>query len=206
MRNSRILFTVIYTLLLSVVVLLTGCATITTPQISTTQISPSWQKQQAQLAMLSTWNIQGRIAVTAGNRGGSASMYWKQANQNYLIELFGPLGAGAVYLQGSPGQILLTSSRGQRAQAQSAEQLLQQEFGWQIPVTRLYFWVRGIPAPRSLSTTLFNQQGQLAQINQGGWQIQYLTYNSVNGMQLPQHMILTGQGIVVRLIIDHWSV
>lgn len=209
MIKSRSIFAIINILLLSFFALLTGCATVSTSQTIATptpQMTSAWQKQHAQLALLTSWKVQGRIAVTAGNRGGSASLFWQQTNQNYLIELFGPLGAGAVYLQGAPGQIVLTSSRGQRVQAQSPEQLLQQEFGWQIPVTPLFYWVRGIPAPQGYASTQFNPQGQLAQLNQKGWQINYLAYENVNGIELPQQMILREQGIVVRLIIDRWSV
>lgn len=206
MYQPRILLTLIKLILLMLAVLMAGCTTVTAPQPVTTQANPTWYKQQAQLKQLTSWNLQGRVAVNAGSRGGSASLFWKQTNQNYLIELFGPLGAGAVYLQGTPGQILLTSARGQHLQAQSPEQLLQQEFGWQIPVTHLYYWVRGIPAPHETTVTLFDNQGQLAQLNQEGWQVKYLSYASVNGIPMPQQLLLTGQGIIVHLIIDQWHV
>ncbi len=197
-------------LLLSILLIsLTACTTITprpSAQFVTSQTSSVWQSQQNQISLISNWTIHGRIAVQMAQRGGSVSVFWKQQGQSYLMELFGPLGAGAVYLNGAPGHIVLTNSKGEKLQAATPEKLLQQELGWNLPVTNLHYWIRGIPAPGFTLTRSFNNQGQLSQLQQDGWQINYLTYLTANNISLPQNIILIGQGLVIKIIIDNWQV
>ena len=197
-------------LLLSILLIsLTACTTITprpSAQFVNTQTNAVLQTQQNQISLISNWTIHGRIAVQMAQRGGSASVYWKQQGQSYLMELFGPLGAGAVYLNGAPGQIVLTTSKGQQLQAATPEKLLQQALGWNLPITNLHYWIRGIPAPGFTLTRSFNNQGQLSQLQQDGWQINYLTYLNTNNLSLPQNIELIGQGLVIKIIIDNWQV
>lgn len=197
-----------YLLLSLISISLTACTTVTTQpaKFTTAQtISANQMQQQNQNRLISNWTVRGRIAVQMAQNGGSASVYWKQQGQNYLIELFGPLGAGAVYLNGMPGQIVLTSSKGQRLQAATPEILLHQALGWNLPVTNLNYWIRGVPAPGFTLSRSFNDQGQLSQLQQNGWQINYFNYLTENNRALPQYMTLTRQGLTVKIIIDNWQ-
>lgn len=195
-----------YFLLSLLLISLTACTTITTrPTPQTTQTISATQIQQNQNRLIANWTVRGRIAVQMAQQGGSASVFWKQQGQNYAMELFGPLGAGAVYLNGVPGQIDLTTSKGQYLQAATPEKLIQQALGWNLPVTNLNYWIRGIPAPGFVVTQSFNDQGQLAQLQQDGWQINYQTYMNENNKALPQYMTLVRQGLTVKIIIDSWQ-
>lgn len=195
-----------YLILSLISISLTACTTVNTQptKFTTTQTISANQIQHNQNMKLSNWTVRGRIAVQMAQNGGSASMFWKQQGQNYLIELFGPLGAGAVYLNGMPGEIILTSSKGQHLQAATPEILLHQALGWNLPVTNLNYWIRGIPAPGYALRSL-NDQGQLSQLQQDGWQINYLTYLTKDNITLPQNIMLIRQGLIVKIIIDSWQ-
>jgi outer membrane lipoprotein LolB len=196
-----------YFSLLILFISLTACTSVTTQpaQFTPAQLNNAARAQQAQMRMISNWTIRGRIAVQMAQQGGSASVFWKQQGQNYAMEFFGPLGAGAVYLNGIPGQIDLTTSKGQHLQAATPEKLLQQALGWNLPITNLNYWIRGIPAPGFAGTQSFNNQGQLAQLQQDGWQINYLNNMTANNKVLPQYITLVRQGLVVKIIIDSWQ-
>ncbi len=172
----------------------------------TTSSNIIWLSQQHQIKAISAWTVRGRIAVQMAQKGGSASLFWQQKDQNYAIELFGPLGAGAVYLNGTPGQIILTDSKGEHLQATTPEILLRHELGWNLPVSNLKYWIRGVPVQNQAHATQFNDQGLLSQLQQDGWTINYLTYSSVKNLNLPQQIMLEGQGLVVKIIIDSWQV
>lgn len=195
-------------ILLFLSIFITACTTMQSHPVTrtTTAISSGWLAQQQQINLISNWTVRGRIAVQMAQHGGSASVFWQQQNQNYAIELFGPLGVGAVYLNGTPGQILLTSSKGEHLQATTPEILIQRALGWNLPVTNLKYWIRGIPVQGQAKTTQFNNQGQLSQLQQDGWTINYLNYFTVQNVYLPQQILLQGQGLVVKIFIDNWEI
>lgn len=195
-------------ILLSLCIFMTACATIPSRPIlqPITATSNAWLSQQQQINLISDWTVRGRIAVQMTQQGGSASIFWKQQDQDYAIELFGPLGVGAVYLNGMPGQIVLTSSKGEHLQAATPEILIQRALGWNLPVTNLKYWIRGIPVQGQTKTTQFNNLGQLSQLQQDGWTINYLSYFTVKNVFLPQQILLQGQGLVVKIFIDNWQV
>ena len=158
-----------YFLVLLLPLLLSSCASIT----------PQPQKQ----TRTDHWILHGKIGIQSPKENGSASLVWKQEKNNYHIRLFGPLGIGAVELNGTPSLVTFINNKGEVYQAKSAELLLKQNTGWQIPVSNLVYWVQGIPAPKH---------------NQQDWQIEYLKYQ--NG--LPKLIELNYSQIKLRISID----
>src|SRR5690606_18888434 len=76
--------------------------------------------------------------------------------------------------------------------AESAEDLLEQQIGWRLPVENLLWWVRGLPAPDSPSRLQLNPDSRLARLAQAGWTVEYSRYQEVEGVQLPQRLQLSG--------------
>src|SRR5690606_5148367 len=60
--------------------------------------------------------------------------------------------------------------------AESAEDLLEQQIGWRLPVENLLWWVRGLPAPDSPSRLQLNPDSRLARLAQAGWTVEYSRY------------------------------
>jgi outer membrane lipoprotein LolB len=163
-----------------------------------------WQDRQHQLMTIRSWSARGNVAARSNKKGWNASFNWHQTNGNYALELFGPLGMNRMQLTGQPGQVTLKTSRGVTSAA-SPEALLQQQLGWQLPVSDLRFWLRGLPAPYSREKHSFDLNHHLAHLYQDGWRIVYLRYVSVNGVDLPNRLLLTNANWTVHIVITHWN-
>lgn len=184
---------------------LTACSNIPAPTPAQNQLL-TWPQRHAQLTAINHWNVQGLIGVrTPDNKGGSANVDWQQNNLNYQIHLYGPLGAGNTLLQGDANSANLQNADGKKFTAASAELLMQQQLGWHVPVTPLYYWVRGLPAPHGKPAMAYDAYHHLIQLKQSGWIINYLNYAAVQGIDLPTKLELINNNLRVKLIIKRWQ-
>jgi outer membrane lipoprotein LolB len=191
--------------------LLSGCASTTPASHFTENGRPlgthnmPWSKRQAQLASIDNWTAQGNIAAHSDQKGWNASFNWHQEANKYTLALFGPLGVDRTELTGSPGQVTLTSGS-RTITASSPEILLQQQTGWNLPVSDLYYWLRGLPAPKGHYARSFDMNNHIVHLRQDGWDIRYLRYLSINGVDLPDRLLLINSTFQVRIVITQWHI
>lgn len=182
--------------------LLTGCASLGT----STAPTQNWQQRSAQLAALQSWTVNGAISIQEEEKAQSASLTWQQQRDHYHVSLFGPLGFGRVEIDGMPGNITLTASNKPAMTAASPEELMEQQLGWQLPMTHLQLWARGLPVPGVPAKTTFDRQGRLVRLEQEGWEIDYLSYTQVGELELPYKMQLTLDNLKVKLVLRQWAI
>lgn len=195
------------TILCLIMLFLTACSTLGTQPTSNNYLPK--QTRLAQLTALQSWTAQGNIAARTAKSGWNAYYDWQQQNANYSLILFGPLGIGRTQLsgtQGANGQVTLVTSKQQTFTASSPELLLQQQTGWNLPVSNLYYWLRGLPAPHQHYRESLDAYNHLLHLYQDGWHISYLHYTTVNGIDLPQRILLTDPDWQVQMIITKWKV
>ncbi len=185
---------------------LSGCAK-KIPSVASNQSPPvSWQTKQKQLAALKTFEVTGKVGYTHENKGGSASIQWQQQGDQYFIRLYGPLGSESVNIEGYPGQITLTRSNGYTASAKSPEALLHKELQWQIPVSGLQHWLKGLPAPEKLDDKpTFDDQNRLTALEQKGWKIKYLSYINLGGIDMPEKITLENGSTKLKFVFKQWD-
>jgi outer membrane lipoprotein LolB len=174
---------------LLITLLLSACATMNSHNNSIKKISSD------------NWSMEGKVGIQSQEVNGSASLIWQQNKDSYNIRLFGPLGLGAVRLMGDDNQVKYVNQQGVIFTADSPEILLKQNLGWDMPISNLIYWVKGIPAPEFKAEKNYNMQHQLVQLKQQGWTIQYVRYFSDN---LPQLIALDKRNIKIKLLINTW--
>lgn len=185
---------------------LASCTTVsqTTSQTPTTSVAPpAWKPRETSLNKINSWQIQGKIAVQTQRDSGSATVNWTKRGQNYQVALMGPLGTHSMKLDGKPGKVVLTSSDGKTATASSPEQLLANQWGFNIPVSYLNYWIRGLPAPGAAEKQ-FDAQGRLKDLSQQGWHVQFIDYVQKKGVELPNKIFLSSNAIKVKIIVYDW--
>ncbi|RDE18136.1 outer membrane lipoprotein LolB [Motiliproteus coralliicola] len=202
---------------LALLVLLAGCGI--QPQQPVIETGPllSWQERSQQLLPLSRWTVLGKVSIRNGDRRDSASLNWSQNLDHYRIFMAGPLGQGAVNIEGSErlGITLEVSGEG-RYHADSPEQLLQQRLGWSVPVSQMPYWIRGLPAPEQAHIKVLDNYNRLERLHQGGWDIRYLGYqqqspqNAANPSQtralLPRKIELRrGNELRLLMVLKQWQ-
>lgn len=162
-------------------------------------------EHKAQLSSLTSWKISGAMAAKNKNKGWTASCDWQQQGLNqYQIRLFGPLGNGAVLIEKDKGIVTYTDGP-KKLSSKSADALLQKELGFRLPVNSLYYWVRGIPASGAVQSANYDENNHLISLKQNGFTIDYSNYTTVHGYDLPTKIRLQGNGVLIKLVIKHWS-
>lgn len=184
-----------------------GCASIPSTQPPVTQDTfMTWESRIGVLSNIQHWDLKGLIAVRNARDGFSATWQWHQdTNKNYTIALFGPLGSNSIQLTGSNTGVLLETSDGKKLKSTSPEALLEQQLGWRLPVSNLYYWIRGLPVPGVPAEKQFDKAHRLSVLIQQGWRIEYTRYSAVNQIDLPSKMLLNNTALNVKIIINQWK-
>lgn len=182
-----------------------GCAlfqpTVTPPPAGT---EVDWVSHIRSLTLLQEWQVQGKIGVRTADDAGSAYIDWNQAQDSFYITLSGPLGQGTTIVSGNPTGARLQQSEGTWI-AESPDQLVLDHTGWQIPISSLLYWVKGMPAPGSQPVLSHNELGTLASLQQDGWQLTFDQYSQQLGTLLPHRIRAQKDTLKVTLIIKRWQ-
>jgi len=164
-----------------------------------------WKAHKAHISEIDGWQISGKIGIQAPQDSGSGTLFWLQRQGYFDIRLSGPLGRGATRLTGRPDAVALEVAGQGRFEADSPEALVESQLGWQLPVSHLLYWVRGLPAPDSRSRIALDPNGRLASLQQDGWDVQYLGYTEEDGYTLPNRIKLAGRDLKITLVVKDWQ-
>ncbi|MBL4647973.1 MAG: outer membrane lipoprotein LolB, partial [Gammaproteobacteria bacterium] len=168
--------------------LLMGCVTVPAPEGQLRNMP--WPQRQQQLLHIQQWQVRGAIAIHNGQQAQSANLFLQQKKRQYRLQIFGPLGMGRIILEGDNKKVSLQANNGHIFTAHNAEMLLQQQLGWTLPVSNLYYWLRGLPAPHVAATLHFDSYQHLQFLQQQGWMIHYVLYSDVHGIDLPSKIVM----------------
>ena len=164
------------------------------------------------LSQLPQWRYSAKIGLTAGQRSEQANLLWNFRDQSNEVNLYGPLGAGAVKLHFDEYGVELSDNKGFLHRGKSAEQLLSEIVGWPLPIDALSYWLFVTPAPGAAFQYVLDQQGQVVSLRQLGWQINFQDYRAYGEQMLPRKLTATkrvgkypGELVKVKLITKGWS-
>lgn len=162
--------------------------------------------QQPYLQKIPRWEAEGKIAIRKGEERESASFKWSQQQENYVIHLFGPFGQGATWLRRTSRSVTLENAKTGVRRATTAEALMQDVMGWQVPVSNLRFWLRGLPAAKPAPTELRRDgTGLLTGLQQQGWQVDYSKYENFSGWWLPTKVVARRDDLLITAVIKSWQ-
>lgn len=200
-------------LLLPLFLWLASCAA-PLPRPSADSLQQLWQARASALLPIEHWELRGRLAVRADERGGQASLTWQRNAAHHNIRLNGPLGRGVVRVTQDETGAQLQDIEQRVYHAASAQELLYRYTGWQLPLNNLNYWVRGLPVPDLPASRELDDAGRLKSLRQQGWEVQYQGYMQFEGHDLPNRLTLIyvperaateAPAMEVRLVIDRWA-
>lgn len=192
---------------------LASCATVPPASVLSPEHQALAERQQAAreatLRARGNWSLAGRIAVSNGRNGGSGRIDWAHERGGYRVALSAPVTRQSWQLSvdGVTGAARLEGLDGGPRTGPDAVLLLREATGWEIPVTALGDWVRGLRAPAAGAAAIqFGPDLRPARIAQGGWDITYTWPESSAGADLLPARIDARRGDArVRLIVDQWG-
>lgn len=182
-------------------VIAAGCAA---PSTALLPELPDWQARQELLGQLDQWEFSGRIAVKTTDDGFNGKLRWLQQEASFAATASGPLGAGAVRIEGDGRSVTLTDKDGIRTELDDAELEFRLRYGWTIPVRSLRYWALGIPDPDAPADTVIDAQGLLTSLEQRDWSVTISRYDEGGGQSMPKVLTAQNADTRVRLVIDHW--
>ncbi len=185
--------------------LLPGCTTVRPAETAQSARQSLYQQRLNRLRSLDNWTLQGRLAISAAEEGGSGYLSWIQASEASRMDFHGALGRGAWRLQASADGVELEFADGRLYRADSIDDLVQSQVGWQVPVGRLLWWVRGLAAPGAIQHRVLDEDGRLTLLRQDDWTIEFSRYGDVQGETLPLKLTAQQSDRTVKLAIRKWE-
>ncbi|ALN92727.1 outer membrane lipoprotein LolB [Lysobacter gummosus] len=149
------------------------------------------------------WSLTGRVAVSNAGKGGSGRMEWSQRDGRFDVALSAPVTRQSWRLSGGREGARLEGLDGGPREGADAGELLLQATGWDIPVSALADWLRGLPARDAPAAKVVpGADGRPQSIEQNGWTIAYQWPASGD---LPSRLDARRDSARVRLIVDEWK-
>ncbi len=186
------------------VLIITGCAS--RPTVPGSGID--WPHRAELLLQLPRWEANGRVAVKSGSEGGQGSLRWVQEGADTRINLHGPFGAGALQIDWSEKDLVVTGKSGDVTQAYSGsdaiEQFLTDQFGWSFPARSLRYWILGVADPDLPGRSEFDADGWLMTLEQSGWAVSYDRFAKVRDHWMPRKIIIQNERARIKLVVDKW--
>ena len=182
--------------------LLASCAT--SPRMDA-PINDDWVQRQEVLEAMTLWEFTGRIGVRDDRESHSSRIRWQQRGDDYVINLWGTLNAGATEITGEPGRVVLQQEGKDPLTADTPEQLVYEQLGYELPVAQLSYWVKGIPAPGASSEPAFDIDNRLISLQQSGWQVEYLGYTNYETESLPTRIRIHKSPLRLDFVRLDWT-
>ena len=102
-------------------------------------------------------------------------------------------------------QVVLETADGHSLIADDEQSLLYDQVGWDLPLGDLRQWILGIAPSNGLHKVIFDDQGNINQLEYQNWIVKYLSYQHLHGYWVPRKMHITSEKIKLRIVIDQWQ-
>lgn len=185
-----------------------GCETLA-PRVEGPADPAAWQARRAWLETLAAWQLEGRVAIAAGDEGWTASLGWQQDGERLDVSFSGPLGVGSARIAGTPERLEVHTTDGEHFMTGDPERDLYLHLGWTAPLDRMPYWVLGLPGPGSDYQLEVDAAGRPVQLVQGEWTVDYIDYLLLDGLPperaLPRKIEMRRQDVRIRLVVGEWT-
>ncbi len=182
---------------------LAACAPVRVRETAAT--SANQEAREAALAPRTHWQIEAHISVSDGRDGGSGDLMWQQNGENYSFTVRAPVTGKTWKLSGDARQAQLEGVDEQPVRGADPERLLRERLGWDVPLSALGSWVRGLRAPGPRADVQYDEQNLPAVLVQDGWKIEYRGWFADSQPPMPRKLFADRGGARVRMAIDSWS-
>lgn len=134
----------------------------------------------AEIAALEQWHYSAKALIKLNGGSDQFNLDWRYVNGRHSIQLFGPLGVGAVRLDYSANEARLSDNKGELYEGPDAATLLTEITGLPLPIDALEYWLFAIPAPNAVARyqLSLDSNREIYRIQQLGWQTTFADYQA----------------------------
>lgn len=153
--------------------------------------------------------LNSKISVYANGQRWFGQINWEHKPDRDIFEILSPFGQTMAKLSQDKNGVTLEDGKN-TYHALTAEELTLRTFGWKLPISGIVYWLIGQTYPFSSAIPKTNNEGQMIQIKQSGWEINYQNDYSPAGMYLmPKTLEILGedqnQQIKIKIINQAWD-
>ena len=150
------------------------------------------------------FHVRGRIGMRDGERSLAADFDWRQAGERFAIQMWGPFGQGRTTVRGNGGIVSIADSRGSIVEGADAGRLMQQAFGWSLPLRAVQRWIAGRFDPRIEASGIRFDNGALAAFEQHGWRVELSAWQETADGAMPGRVVATQGERRVTIVCKEW--
>jgi outer membrane lipoprotein LolB len=166
---------------------LTGCVMSPQPTVNLNSTA-----HQISLNQENRWLIKGKIGFKSPEKKQSANFRWQQAQQQYQLNMTSIIGTSILKMQGDEQSVTLITDD-EIYKDSDPSHLIWRVTGWQIPIEKLRFWIKG--QHQKHDKVITSEQGWVSQLqpscnNCQNWIINYDNYKLVDEIWLPHKVVL----------------
>ena len=163
----------------------------------------AWETRRARLVQIDRFTLQARVS-SGGIFGVKGNLHWRQSGDSFEMRVAGPFGVGAASLTGHGKNVEIKTSK-RTFTTQDPEGDIHKRLGWTFPVMHLRYWVLGQPAPGSAADFELDASGQLVELEQDGWTLEYDEYQAVGALALPRKFEVANDEVTIKVVVDSWA-
>jgi outer membrane lipoprotein LolB len=170
--------------------LVAGCAALSPPRAPATPVP---------------FDLIGRVAVSYDGRSFFSNVRWHHTQQRDEIWLQTPAGQTLAHIVSDGDGATLTGADRSEYSGADVESLTREGLGWELPLNRLGWWVRGEAVPGTPAQNVErDEHTRLVALTQDGWRVTLTRDAQVENNPLPRRIEVAGEGHVIRLVVDRW--
>ena len=184
---------------------LCGCVNLSLTQDHSSFSAQSPTQRAKQLSRINRWQIQGALSLQAEQKTSLANFSWSQKGKSrFNMTISSSLNLYILAIRGQPGKVTLNDGKHKPLTGKSVSALMKKIIGYPLPVSNLYYWIRGLSTPGK-GKTQYDSYGHLKQVEQQEWTIRFSHYTRINGVDLPRMLDLKSAHYKIRIVIQKWS-
>lgn len=162
------------------------------------------QQREHVLGARTAWALDGRLAVSGPDDGGSGTLAWSVRGDDYRFEVQAPVTGKTWVLSGDARHARIDGLAPNPLRGDDATRLVERELGWKLPVAQFGAWVRGLRAAGSRAELEFRPDGLPSLLVQDGWRVEYVDYFDDQDPPLPRRVFASHGDYKVRLAVQRW--
>ena len=191
------------------------------PDPSLSSAQALYEQRHTVVESIHTWAFKGRAAVQRGSEGWSATMHWRQEGKSFRLRIIAPLGRGTYEIFREEDQVSLIDANNNVYTATNPDELFAEVIGWQLPISNIEFWIRGLLAPgESPGQPNLSTDGLVKDFALDGWRVSILDYQSVpnpprsgnsiqgpstDNLAMPKKLFMNFDDTKMRVVINAWD-
>jgi outer membrane lipoprotein LolB len=145
------------------------------------------------------------LAIGDGKDGGSGRLSWVQKGSESQLAFRGAMGKGAWQLDADNSGARIKLANGEVHTAESVNQLVMSQVGWQVPVDALSWWVKGLAQPDDWEERELDENGLLTHVQQSGWNVEFSKYKQQEDIWMPSRLTARRDEYSIKMVVRQWE-